>query len=156
MKRAVPYVALVICIGCGYLGYFGAARIAYQYKQSTSFSSLGKQDAEQLRETAQMTSAFALSSLLIQNNPSSIQNHVTSLAKIRSKAPPELWPILDLRLAKDYAMMARLEQQIGDSRAATEHRQSSEVLLRSLGWQDVSENAVTDLADAELRSRMKR
>jgi hypothetical protein len=112
MKRAVPYVAFAVCVGCGYLGFLGATRLVYQYKQSTWFSSLGKQDAEQLRKTGQMTLAFSLSNLnlSIQNTPSSIQGNVNSLAEIRSKAPQELWPILDLRLAKDYAMMAWLEQ----------------------------------------------
>src|SRR5947208_8287884 len=109
MKRAVPYISLVICIGCGYLGYFAAVRIVYQYEQSTWFSSLEKRDADQLRETGQATLAVVFSNMLIQNAPSSIQNNVNSLTKIRNKAPQELWPILDLRLAKDYAMMARLE-----------------------------------------------
>jgi hypothetical protein len=157
MKRAVPYVAFVVCVGCGYLGFLGAARIVYQYNQSTWFSSLGKQDAEQLRETGQATLAFSFSNLnlLVQNTPSSIQNSVNSLAKIRCKAPQELWPILDLRLAKDYAMMACLEQQAGNQKAANQHLESAKALLRSLGWRDVSDNALTDLADAQLRSRLK-
>lgn len=156
MKRAVPYVALLICVGCGYLGYSGAVRIVYQYQQSTWFSSLEKQDAEQLREIGQTTLGLAFSSLSTQNTPSSIQNNLSSLAKIRNNAPQELWPILDLRLAKDYAMMARLEQQGDNPRAATEHQESARDLLRSLGWQDVSDNAVADLADKQLGSRLKR
>ncbi|MGD0568207.1 MAG: hypothetical protein ABSA78_07355 [Candidatus Sulfotelmatobacter sp.] len=155
MKRALPYVALVVSVGCGYLGYLAAVRIVYQYKQSTWFGSLGKQDADQLRETGQATFAFELSSMSIQNTPSSIQNNVNSLAKIRSKAPQELWPILDLRLAKDYAMEARLERQAGNQKAADEHLESAKTLLRSLGWRDVSDKVLTDLADAQLRSRLK-
>src|SRR5258706_2972958 len=137
MKRAVPYIALVICIGCGYLGYLGAVRIFYQYKQSTWFSSLEKQDAGQLRATGQTTLAFALSSMLIQDTPSSIQNNVSSLAKIRSKAPQELWPILDLRLAKDYAIMARLGQRAGNPTTAARDLHLSAIRLCSLGLQDV-------------------
>jgi hypothetical protein len=156
MKRAVPYVALVICVGCGYVGYFSAARIGYQYKQSTWFSSLEKKDAEQLREIGETALGLSFSSMFIQNTPSSIQNNVSSLAEIRSKAPQELWPILDLRLAKDYAMMARLEQQAGNPRAAAEHQRAAKVLLGSLGWQGVSEDVMTDLADKQLRSRLKR
>jgi hypothetical protein len=156
MKRVAPYVALVICLGCGYFGYFGAARIFYQYKRSTWFGSLEKQEAEQLRETGQATLALSLSSVSIRNTLPSIQNNVSNLAKIRSKAPQELWPVLDLRLAKDYAMMARLEQQAGDPRDAAEHQRSAKALLSSLGWPDVSDNAVTDVADGQLRSRLKR
>jgi hypothetical protein len=156
MKRAVPYAALLICAGCGYLGYYSAARIVYQHKQSAWFSSLEKPEAEQLRKTGQTTLALSLSSILIQNNPSSIQHQVSSLAKIRSQAPQEFWPILDLRLAKDYAMMARLERQTGESKVAAEHEESAKLLLRSLGWLDVSDNALADLADRQFRSRMKR
>ncbi len=155
MKRALPYFAVAISVGCGYLGYLAGVRIVYQYKQSTWFGSLGGQDADQLRETGQATLALEFSSMLIQNTPSSIQNNVNSLAKIRGKAPQELWPILDLRLAKDYAMEASLEQQAGNQWAANEHLESAKTLLRSLGWRDVSDNALTDLADAQLRSRLK-
>jgi hypothetical protein len=155
MKRTLPYVALVISVGCGYLGYLAAVRIVYQYNQSTWFASLGKQDADQLRETGRATLALELSSMLMQNAPSSIQNNVNSLAKIRGKTPQELWPILDLRLAKDYAIEARLEKEAGNQGAANEHLESAKTLLRSLGWRDVSDNALTDLADAQLRSRLK-
>jgi hypothetical protein len=156
MKRAIPYVAMVICVACGYLGYLVAAGFVYQYKQSTWFSSLGKLEGEQLRETGQTTLALSLSGMSIQNTLPSIQDNVGSLAEIRSKAPQELWPVIDLRLAKDYAMMGRLEQLAGNLAAAAEHRQSAKVLLRSLRWQDVSESAVTDLAEGQLRSRLKR
>jgi hypothetical protein len=132
-----------------------AGRIVYQYKQSTWFASLGKQDADQLRETGQATLAIELSSMLIQNTPSSIQNNVDTVAKIREKAPRELWPVLNLRLAKDYVMEARLEQQAGDRKTANEHLESARALLRSLGWRDISDNALADLADAQLRSSSK-
>jgi len=156
MKRAAPYVALLIFVGSVYFGYLAAVRIVYQYKQSAWFSSLAKQDARQLREISQTLLGFELSTLLVQSTSSALQNNINSLGKIRSRAPRELWPILDLRLAKDYAMMARLEQQRGDPQAATTHQQSAEALLRSLGWQDVSDEAVTDMADRELHSRVKR
>jgi hypothetical protein len=156
MKRAVPYIALLICIVCGYLAYFDAARIVYQYKQSTWFSTLEKQEAERLRETTRTTLALSLSTMFIQNTASSIQNNVSRLAKIRKQAPQDLRPVLDLRLAKDYAMMARLEQRADNPTAAAEHQQAAKVLLVSLGWQDVSDSTVAGLADGQLRSRLKR
>jgi hypothetical protein len=156
MKRLVPYLALLVCLGFGYLGRLCATRLVYQYKQSTWFSSLGRQDAEQLRRTGQTALAISVSSLMIQNTTSSIQHNVNNLAKIRGKAPQELGPILDLRLAKDYAMLVRLEQQAGNQSAAAGHQQSAQALLRSLGWKDVSENDVANLADLQLRSRLKR
>ena len=155
MRRAAPYIAFVIFVGCAYLGYFGAGRIVYRHKQSTWFNALGKQDAEQLREASRTLLAFSVSSLLIQNTPASLQRNVASLEEIRREAPQELWPILDLRLAKDYAMMARLERSENES-AAIGHQQSAKLILGSLGWQDVSDNALTALADGQLHSRLKR
>jgi hypothetical protein len=156
MKRLVPYLAVLVCLGFGYLAYLSTTRIVYQYKQSHWFSSLGKQDAEQLRSTSRTTHALTLSSLTIQNTTSSVQNNVNYLTKIRGATSQELWPILDLRVAKDYAILARLEQQAGNPRAAVEHQQSAQALLRSLGWKDTSENDVTKLADLQLHSRLKR
>jgi hypothetical protein len=142
-------------MGCGYLGYFGTLRLAYLYKQSTWFSYLEKQDAARLRGTTQALMGFELSNMSIQNSPASLQNNVSNLTKIRSRAPPEVWPILDLRLAKDYAMMARLEQQAGSQMQAAGHQQSAKMLLGSLGWQNVSDDALNDLADKQLRLRLK-
>jgi hypothetical protein len=147
---------LLLFTGSAYVGYNGAARFTYRYKQAGWFSSLEKQDAQQLRKTTNALTAFELSRLLIQNTRPSLQYNVASLAKIRGEAPHELWPILDLRLAKDYATMARLEEQDGDTAAATRYRQSSVDLLKSLGWQDLSDAAITTLGENELHSRLKR
>lgn len=153
MKRTAPYVALV-AIACGYLGYLGTLRIAYLYKQATWFSSLGKQDGARLRGTAQALMEFELINTSIQNTSASLRNNISSLTKIRSRAQHEVWPILDLRLAKDYAMMARLERQ-RDSTQAAAHQQLAKKLLLSLGWQDVSDDGLSDLVDRQLRSRLK-
>jgi hypothetical protein len=92
---------------------------------------------------------------LIQNTPASLQRNVAILKEIRGKSPQEMWPILDLRLAKDYAMMARLEQSENNP-AAGGHQQSAKTLLGSLGWRDVSDGAVAALADREFHVRVKR
>jgi len=39
-----------------------------------------------------------------------------------------------MRLAEDYAMLARLEQKSGGSTVAAGHQQSAKALLFSLGW----------------------
>jgi hypothetical protein len=156
MKRALPYLALLVCLGFAYLGYLSATRIGYYYKHSTWFRSLGNQAAGQLRATTNTTLGIEFSNLAIQNTPLSIQYNLDILAKIRSQAPQELWPIVDLRVAKDYAMLARLEEQSGNLTVAAEHLGSAQALLRSLGWKDVSDDAVTKLADQQLRSRLKR
>lgn len=154
MKRLVPYIAVLICAGCGYLGYLGTIKVVYHHQRATWFNSLGEPDAQQLRETGPALLGLGLSSLLIQNTKASLQHNVSSLGEIRGQAPRDLWPILDLRLAKDYAVMARLEQA-SDSAVAASHRQMAAALLNSLGWKDVSDNAVAAVADKQLAARFK-
>jgi hypothetical protein len=154
MKRAVPYLAILVCIGFAYIGYLSATRIIYLHKRSTWFPALSAQAAEELRRKAETTYAISVASLALHDTPSSIQDNVNYLSKIRSRVPQELWPVLDLRLAKDYAMMARLEEQSGSS--AAQNQQLAEERLRSLGWTDVSDSVVAKLGDEQLRSRFKR
>jgi hypothetical protein len=154
VKRLVPYAAVLIFAVFLYLEYKSAIRVVYLHRQSGWFGSLGQSDAAGLRKTAQIALAFSLSSLQIQDTSASLQQNVSSLQKIRVEAPRELWGILDLRLAKDHAMMARLEQANNPALAAG-HRQSARALLRSLGWRQVSDVAVEELGDKQLSSRLK-
>jgi hypothetical protein len=140
--------------GLLYLEYKSTVRIVYRHRQSGWFSFLGQSDAAELRQTVQTALAFNFSSLTIQNTSASLQENVNSLAKIRSEAPRGLWGILDLRLAKDYAMMAQLEQANNPVLAAS-YRQLAKTLLSSLGWREVSDAAMAELADKQLSSRLK-
>ncbi len=146
---------ILIFAGCAYCGYRAAVRIVYQRQQSGWFSSLDRRDADRLRQFGESALAYNLSVLLIQNTPSSLQKNVNNLGRIRQNAPEELWPVVDLRLAEDYAMMARLEQQADSAVASADHKERAEDLLRSLGWQDVSDEQLMALADWQLQSRLK-
>lgn len=129
--------------------------VVYRQQQRIWFSTLDRRDAERLRQIGQACLAYSLSALTIQNTPASVHGNINHLAKIRKSAPPELWPVFDLRAAKDYAMMARLEQRAGDLGGAAGHKRQAADLLRSIGWQDVSDDALARLADKELESRVK-
>jgi hypothetical protein len=147
---------IVVFAGCAYGGYQVAVRTVYHERQSTWFKSLGTQEADRLRKAGQTAFAYSVSVLLIQNSLSSLRGNVSSLGRIRAIAPQELWPILDLRLAMDYAMMARLEEQGNNTSAALGHKRRAADLLRSLGWQDVSDDSLTAIAERQFRSRIKR
>ncbi len=147
---------VLLFAGCAYGGYQVAVRTVYHQRQSKWFRSLGTQEADRLRRMGQTAFAYSISVLLIQNSPSSLQNNVSSLGKIRASAPEELWPILDLRLAMDYVMMARLEDQGDNTPVSLGHKRLAADLLRSLGWQDVADNSLTAIADRQFRSRIKR
>lgn len=148
--------SILIFAVCAYAAYRGSVRLAYRHERGMLFRSLGKEEAQQLRKTAETFFAIQFFSTPDQNAEKSLQNHLESLARVRRGAPEELSPILDLQLARDYAVMALLEDQGGNLAVAGQHRQSAAAILKSLGWQDVSDNAMTALADSELRSRLKR
>ncbi len=138
----------------GYIGYLAAARIAFRYEQSKS---LGKQDAEVLRRIGETVYSFSVSQLLVlEKTRGLLEQHITALEKLRPKAVQEFRPIIDLRLAEDHATIARLEERANNSSEATSHRRIAEDLLQSLGWRDISENALNQLADRQLQSSLRR
>ena len=150
-------VSLLLLPLCAYLGYLATARIAYRYEQSKSFGTLGRQDAQELRQIGETAYAFSLSHiLLLEKTQGSLEQNIGVLEKLRPKAAHEFWPIIDLRLAEDHAVIARIEEQANNSAQATGHRRVAEDLLHSLGWQDVSENALNQLADKQLQSSVRR
>jgi hypothetical protein len=120
------------------------------------FASLGKEGAEDLRRTARALVGLQLSTTSLGNTEISVQKNLSDMVKLRGTSPAEVVPLFDLRIAKSYAMMARLDEQRGDGTKAAEHRQEAAKILQSLGWQDVSDTAMTALANRELGARLKR
>jgi hypothetical protein len=142
---------LVLLPGCAYLGYLAGVRVGYIYQQSKPVPGLTKQEVADARKLGQTLFSIETSKVLTRNE-ASLPASILSLQKIRRTAPPELWPIIDLRIAEDLATRARLEEQARKFSEAAEHRRVAQELLRSLGWQDVSEGAVNIVADRELHS----
>lgn len=140
-----------------YVGNLAATKVTFRYQQSKSFGTLGRQDAQELRHLGETAYGLELSRLLLlsKTKPSFEQN-LDALQKMRSKAAHELWPLINLQVAEDHAVLARLEEQANNSAQAAGHRQIAEDLLRSLGWRDVSESALNQLADRELHSSLRR
>lgn len=154
-------IATVIFGTSTYVAYKGALQINYRYRESRAFSSLGKEDAQQLRVTLAILSALSFSHLWTRYEPSpghyhkAIERNIPALRKIRNTAPEQLRPPIDLQMAIDYAEMARLEQRAGNVAQANRARLSAQGLLSSLGWKDVSEDALNSLADQELKPLRK-
>lgn len=147
---------LVLLPVSGYLGHLAAARIAYRYEQSKSFNALGRQDAQVLRRLGETAYALNLSQvLLLSKTKASFERSIYILQEMRPKAAPELWPIFDLRIAEDHAVLARVEGQANKSAQAAAHRRHAQDMLRSLGWQDVSESMLEGLADRQLKSGVR-
>jgi len=91
----------------------------------------------------------------LRDMETALPREVQDLIRVRRQAAQELWPMIDLRLAKDYAVMTSLDKQGGNLTLEAEHRKSATDLLRSLGWQDVSEGVIVAVGDEEVHSRFK-
>jgi len=142
---------LVLLPGTGYLGYLATARIAYRYEQSKSFSALDRQEARKLQQLGQSAYALGLPQLLsLPKTPRSFEQSLAALEKTRSKIAPELLPVVDLKIAENHAVLARFEAQSNNLDQAAAHRRAAQDLFRSLGWQDVSERTLNELADRRI------
>jgi hypothetical protein len=58
--------------------------------------------------------------------------------------------VLDLRIATCYVEIARLERDAGNAVAADHHVQMAQDILHSLGWQNVSSEALVSLTHGQL------
>jgi hypothetical protein len=151
------FIASAIFAGSAYVADKVALRISYRHSESMAFNSSGKQDAQELRTTLQTLYSLSLSHLITKWEPSTadyytaLEANIPALRKLRTTAPERFRPLIDLQLAIDYAEMAQFEQKIGHVSEAGRARQSAQELLRSLGWKDVSEDALNTLADQEIQ-----
>lgn len=151
------FIASAILAGSAYVADKVALRIAYRHHEARAFNSLAKQDAQELRATLRTLFALSQSHLVTKYEPSTAQYYTALeanlpwLQKLRGQAPERLRPLIDLQLAIDYAEMAQFEQKIGHMSEAGRARQSAEERLGALGWRDVSEGALNDLADQEIQ-----
>jgi len=151
------YIASAIFAGSAFVGYKAALFASYRHSESRAFNPPGTQGAQELRTTLQTLTFLGQSRVVTKFEPSAanyrsaIERNIPYLQKLRDQAPEQLRPPIDLRLATDYAEMARLEQQAGHFAEASKARRSVQGLLSMLGWRDVSTDAVNTLADQEIR-----
>jgi len=147
----------VIFVGSAFVGYKAALLVAYRHSESRAFDPPGTQGVQELRTMLQIMTFLGQSRIVTKFEPSAanyhsaIERNIPYLQKLRDQAPEQLRPPIDLRLATDYAEMARFEQQAGHFEEAGKARQSAQGLLSMLGWRDVSTDAVNTLADHEIR-----
>ncbi|MFZ0136166.1 MAG: hypothetical protein WAK89_03855 [Candidatus Sulfotelmatobacter sp.] len=146
-------IASAIFIASAYVADRVAFRISYRHGESAPLNSLGKQDEQELQTTLRTLSFLSETRIVTKYEPSTANYHtaleraVPALEQLRSQAPERLRPIIDLQLATDYAAIARLEQGAEASRAM----ELAQGLLNSLGWKDVSADALNRLAEHEVQ-----
>jgi len=158
LSFVLSFLACLVLLPTGaYVGYLAAARIVFRYEQSKSFKTIDRSDAVELRRLGETAYAFSLSQVLqLRKTEESLRQAIEVLDKLRPKAADEFWPIIDLRLAEDHAAVARIEERANNTAQAAAHLRIAGDLLHSLGWRDVSESALNQLADRKLHSGLLR
>lgn len=147
---------ILIFAACAYFAYSCSLPLFHKHEQAKLFQSLAKPDAEELRSVSFVCFSLAATEFRpLRDMETALPREVQDLIRVRRQAAQELWPMIDLRLAKDYAVMTSLDKQGGNLTLEAEHRKSATDLLRSLGWQDVSEGVIVAVGDEEVHSRFK-
>lgn len=150
-------IASAIFAGSAYVAYKVAVGVSYRHSEAVSFNPFDKQDAQELRTTLRTLTLLSESRIVTTYEPSTANYHkalegnIPALQKLRNQAPERLRPPIDLQLALDYAEMARFEQKAGHPAEANRAMQPAQGLLHSLGWKDVSADALNSLADQEIQ-----
>jgi hypothetical protein len=159
MKVPILSTFLVACLAfifSGYIGYIASKSTVLRYEWSRSFDSLRPEERREFKELLQALQSFETSNALSQNTARLLQKNIDDLGVLRARAPQDVWPIIDLRIATDNAVIARLEEQANNPAEANTHMQIAAGLFRSLGWRDVSADALKNVADKQLQSRLRK
>jgi hypothetical protein len=139
-------------VGCGVPSYLLSEHLAIRYFQSRAFNSvLGPQEAAHFRGCADTLLYLDLLLVLTPKNEPSLEQSINSLGALRSKAPADVIPLIDLQIARDNAIIARLAQTSNNPADSLAHNQQAATLLKSIGWQDVSEPVLANIAGQQLK-----
>lgn len=138
--------SLVIFAVCTYLGARVAETVTYRWRKPLAFESLTKQDDGQLRSNLVTLQAVTFSQVK-EDTPSDLSKAADYLGTIRNS---DLKPVVDLQIATCYVEMARLERAGGNATSADRDQQTAEGILRSLGWQDVSDGMIAKIPRSQL------
>lgn len=145
--------ALVIASACLYTGERAGELATYRWRKPLTFESLRKSDW-QLRSDLLILQAVAFSQIRLQskkNTSHELQQEANYLSSIDNTP---LKPVVDLQIASCYLEIARSDRSSGDA-TADHNRHTAEGILHSLGWNDVSDHAVSALAGQTLRKAAK-
>ncbi len=150
-------IASAIFAASAYVADRAALRIGYRHSESVAFNSLGKQQASELQAMLRTLTFLNQSHLVTKLEPSAgeyhsaLERNIPALQKLRDQAPERLRPLIDLQLGVDYAEMAHFDQEASRLEEASKARQAAQGLLSSLGWKDVSPDALNSLAVQEIQ-----
>jgi hypothetical protein len=140
---------LVIFAGSFFAGVKGAEMATYRSRKPMTFEAIREQNNWQLRDDLLTLQAVTFSQVK-KDAPSDFQKAADYLGKLRYGKRTELAAVIDLRIATDYLEIARLEREAGNITMADRHRQAAVDIVRSLGWQSVSDETMAKLTHGQL------
>ena len=148
LSRCIHIALLFICHF--FLGTIVAAWGSYQYEQSRWLASLSH---EQGRQLLGMRETLLAAQAPTRRTPDALRRDLSRLETLRRRAPQEALPLLDLRIASSRALLASLYRDANDPAAAAAQSEAARTLLRELGWRDISDATLSDLAERRLQRR---
>ena len=146
LSRCIHIALLFVCHF--FLGTFVAAWGSYQYEQSRWVSSFNQEQGKLLLDLR----VTRLASGAARSTPDSLEREISRLETLRRRAPQDVQPILALRIASDRALLTRLYRDAGNAAAAAAQSGAASSLLRGLGWKDVSEVTLSEVAERRLQN----
>jgi len=144
LPRWLPFYALIFLV-TAYVGFRLSLLACTYYEDSRQFSSLPKNEARGLQNEIRSLNWLDESAVLTPAEEVSLLAQIDGTERTRRTAPTELLPVFDLQQAMNYLCLAALEKQKGAA-AAQGHLLAAREILKSLGWQDVSDETLLRVA----------
>jgi hypothetical protein len=145
---SAAFLILLLSICVGYGGGVGVAHVRHQPKL-WKVGSLN--DAEKQQFAATLSALTILHSLRFTEEhgqdrlKSALQFEIDHLKEWELQPGMQpIKPVIDLHLARAFVGMSVVEQRGNDQIKANEYMESGKELLRSLGWQDCSEETLKE------------
>ena len=149
------FLAVLSFLVFGCISFAVTLKLTFRSRWAARFAVFEASRSARLQEIGRCATDREFAEMKNAATGASVQSHIEALQPLRNSAPTELRPAIDLRIAADHAMLARLHSQANDAAAASEDRRHAAALLKTLGWKDVSDTVLGQLADSPLRRDRK-
>ena len=153
---SVAIAVLVLSFWLGSMLGSSVAHYWYGHHQQEQGTLTGP---EQIRVESELAELNAVQTLRLyasvasqegQPGDKNLLNEIEGLENLKRRSnTPEIKPVIDLELGLANVHAAMAEQQNNNEEVAKKYMQSAQVLFKSLGWQDYSEEALRVVAKRE-------
>ncbi len=157
---SVAIAVLVLSLWLGSMLGSSVAHYRYGHHQQERGTLTGP---EQIRVESELAELSAVQTLLLyaslapqEGKPGdkNLLNAIEGLENLKRRSnTPEIKPVVDLELGLATVHVAMAEQQNNNEEMAKKYMQSAQLLFKSLGWQDYSEETLKAVAKRQFEWR---